>query len=203
MKIILRFCFRGILTWSVLPEKKANIILKKIPLHLISENGWLRADGTTLGADDGSAVAVMLAVLDDETLIHPEIECLFTTEEETGMTGAMNFDVSDLRASVMINLDSDEEGVATIGCAGGADVNVRIIPDYVDLYGKCLTVTIGGFAGGHSGADIDKERINAITLAARLLSSLYNIMPFNLISLEAGSVNNAIPAVRRLLFPCL
>lgn len=173
-------------------ESKHNF--EKDPLHLISENGWLRADGTTLGADDGSAVAVMLAVLDDETLIHPEVECLFTTEEETGMTGAMNFDVSELRASVMINLDSDEEGVATIGCAGGADVNVRIIPDYVDLYGKCLTVTIGGFAGGHSGADIDKERINAITLAARLLSSLYNIMPFNLISLEAGSVNNAIPA---------
>ncbi len=166
----------------------------KAPLQLISDDEWLYADGTTLGADDGAGVAAMLAVLDDETLVHPEIECLFTTEEETGMTGAMNFDASEIRASAMLNLDSEEEGVAIIGCAGGADVNVRIESDYVDLYGKCLTVAVGGFAGGHSGSDIDKERINAITLTARLLSSLYSKMPFNLISLEAGTVNNAIPS---------
>ncbi len=184
---------QGHLDMVCVAERESKHDFEKDPLRLVSEDGWLHADGTTLGADDGVAVAAMLAVLDDETLLHPEIECLFTTEEETGMTGAMNFDASEIRASVMLNLDSEEEGAATIGCAGGADVNVRVSPEYVDLYGKCLTVTVGGFAGGHSGTDIDKERINAITLTARLLSSLYNIMPFNLVSLEAGSVNNAIP----------
>lgn len=184
---------QGHLDMVCVKNKETVHDFEKDPIELKITDGWLGANGTTLGADDGAAVAVMLAVLDDKTLKHPPLECLFTVQEETGLVGAMNFDTRNITAETMINLDSEGEGEAVIGCVGSADIDVVFDPDYSDLYGKCYTVTLGGFAGGHSGADIEKERKNALILLARILSTAYDKYPFNIVSIDSGTVSNAIP----------
>lgn len=184
---------QGHLDMVCVKKKETAHDFERDPIELEIKDGWLSANGTTLGADDGAAVAVMLAVLDDSTLKHPPLECLFTVQEETGLVGALNFDTGNITAETMINLDSEGEGEAVIGCVGSADINVTFDPDYSDLYGKCYTVTLGGFAGGHSGADIEKERKNALVLLARILSAVYDKFPFNVVSIDSGTVSNAIP----------
>lgn len=163
------------------------------PIKLVERDGWLSAEGTTLGGDDGFAVAAMLAVLDDPELVHPPLECLFTVGEETGLVGALGFDTGLISAERMINLDSEEEGLVVNGCVGSADYEVQLEPEYTELYGRCLSVRIGGFLGGHSGSDIDRSRVNALRLFGRLASALYETAPFNLVSLSSGTVGNAIP----------
>ncbi len=163
------------------------------PLRLVEKNGFLSAEGTTLGGDDGFAVATMLALLDDHSLVHPPLECLFTVGEETGLVGALGFDVSLLSADKMINLDSEEEHLVVNGCVGSADYTVRLKPERVELYGRVLDINIGGFSGGHSGGDIDRSRVNALRLFGRLFAELYERSPFNLVSINSGSVSNAIP----------
>lgn len=167
------------------------------PLHLRAENGFISAEGTTLGGDDGFAVAAMLALLDDPTLAHPPLECLFTVGEETGLVGALGFDVSRLSAERMINLDSEEEHLVVNGCVGSADYTVRLEPERVELYGRVLDITVGGFSGGHSGSDIDRSRVNALRLFGRIFAELYERSPFNLVSIDSGSVSNAIPCELR------
>lgn len=167
------------------------------PLKLKLSGDILSAEGTTLGADDGIGVAAMLAVLDDGELSHPELECLFTVSEETGMDGALGFDHSLLRSRLMINLDNTEEGYACCGCAGGADIDISIPLERIPALQKPLTVTVSGLAGGHSGQDIDLGRRNAIKLLSVALLSLYERIPFCLISIDGGVKPNVIPSSAR------
>ncbi len=165
----------------------------KDPLDLYIENGWLRARGTTLGGDDGAAVAMMLAILDDDSLAHPMLECLFTTGEETRMAGADEFDYSVVTARKLINLDSEEEGIVTVSCAGGADVMLNYPVDRIAESGRTLRISVKGLAGGHSGAEIHLCRANANRVLARLLAVLYEDEPFRLIGVSGGNKRNAIP----------
>ena len=162
-------------------------------LDLYVENGALRARGTTLGGDDGAAVACMMALLDADDIPHPRLECVFTADEEMGMGGAKNFDFSRLTSRRMINVDSETEGVVTVSCAGGVRSDVEIPFTRVPVKGKILKLTVGGLAGGHSGEDIRFGRANAAVLLALMLEDLYKAYPFNLVGFSSGSKDNAIP----------
>ncbi|MDD4773520.1 MAG: beta-Ala-His dipeptidase [Eubacteriales bacterium] len=166
---------------------------EKDGLKLYIDGDYLRARGTTLGGDDGVAIALMLSVLDDETLISPELECLFTSGEEIGLTGADNFDYGQITARSMINLDGESEGVAWVSCAGGIHTKIRCNCDRIPLKNKTLRIRVTGLAGGHSGTDIDKNRANAIKIMSRILLNLYDFEPFNLLSITGGNKSNAIP----------
>lgn len=161
-------------------------------LELVVEDGVLTANGTTLGADNGIAVALMMTVLDDDTLVHPALECVFTTDEETGLVGAETLDKSQISARIMINLDSEEEGVATVSCAGGVTVTLTrgLALERVD--GSLLTVAISGLLGGHSGSDIHLERGNADLLMARIVEQVLRGTDARLVSFDGGSKDNAI-----------
>lgn len=161
-------------------------------IRLVRDGDFVRADGTTLGADNGVAVAYMLAILADETLVHPPLECVFTVQEETGLTGAAYLDKTKLRARTMINLDSEEEGVATVSCAGGlrAEWTCPLMKETVQGCG--LHIAVRGLQGGHSGTDIHLQRGNANKIMARILCGLSEQVPFRLSSLCGGNKDNAI-----------
>lgn len=163
------------------------------PLKLRLDGDMLSAEGTTLGGDDGAAVALMLCALDDKTLPAPALECLFTTSEETGLGGADCFDYSRIRATALINLDSEEEGIAWVGSAGAENTVLSLCCDRIPLQNSCVRVSLSGLAGGHSGTDIDHNRYNANLLLARLLRAVYVQTPFNLVSIAGGKMRNAIP----------
>ena len=176
-------------------EKLAGVDhdFEKDGIDLIVKDGVLTANGTTLGGDNGAAVALMLAVLDDDTLAHPALECVFTTQEETGLTGAAGLDKSLISARTMINLDSEEEGIATVSCAGGMRFTMtRPITRHTSS-GKLLTIDVSGLLGGHSGTDINKERQNGIILLARLINRVLHETGAQLASFAGGSKDNAIP----------
>lgn len=166
---------------------------EKDSLNLYVKDHYLHARGTTLGGDNGVAVALMLAALDEKNLKSPELECLFTSEEETGMTGAINFDYSQIKARNMINLDGDSEGIAWVSCAGGIHTKIICNCDKIPLKNKSIRIRVSGLAGGHSGVDIGKNRANAIITMNRILLNLYESEPFNLISITGGNKSNAIP----------
>ena len=167
---------------------------EKDPLKLyIDEKGWLRAKGTTLGADNGVAVALMLLVLDGGLESHPAVECLFTTGEEVGLDGAKAFDYRLVKATGMINLDSEAEGIVTVSCAGGIRSDLMMTPDMIPFEGRSVEIKISGLAGGHSGAEINCGRANANKLMGRILATLFSQMNYNLITIEGGSKDNAIP----------
>ena len=143
------------------------------PIHLVKDGEWLRAEGTTLGGDDGIAVAMMLALLDGALASHPTYECLFTTEEETGMGGAIAFDYSLLTARHMINLDSEEEDQITVGCAGGLRTDLTLpVQRIADESGETCRISLTGLCGGHSGENINCGRANANKLMGRILAAL-------------------------------
>lgn len=161
-------------------------------IDLVVKDGILTANGTTLGADNGVAVALMMMVLDDDSLVHPAIECVFTTDEETGLVGAENLDKSQIDARIMINLDSEEEGVATVSCAGGvvATCTRPVVREHKT--GVTLTLEISGLLGGHSGSDIHLERGNANLLMARIVERLMAAGDASLVSFNGGTKDNAI-----------
>lgn len=165
----------------------------KDPLKLYLDGKYLRARGTTLGGDNGIAVAIMLALLDGEIAEHPAYECLFTTAEEVGLDGAHAFDYSRISARRMINLDSEEQGVVTVGCAGGIRSDLTLRYRSVPFRGACVRVEIKGLMGGHSGANIDSGRANANKLMGRILAALREKTEVCLVSLTGGSKDNAIP----------
>ena len=162
-------------------------------LDLYLEDGWLRARGTTLGGDDGIAVAFMLALLDGELDEHPTLECLFTVEEETGLGGAESFDYSVVTARKMINLDSESEGEVCAGCAGGVRSKIEFKPTLEASSGDVITLSVDGLFGGHSGVEINCGRANAIVMVANILSEIAKDQEIALISLEGGEKDNAIP----------
>ena len=164
----------------------------KDPLKLSVKDGQLWADGTTLGADNGIAVAMMLALLDTDA--HPTLECLFTVEEETGLAGAQGFDCSVVTAKRMINLDSEEDHQITAGCAGGKRTEYTFqnefqASDEADLF---LDLSVTGLSGGHSGAEIHCGKTNAIVLMGRLLGAAYAAQKFELVKINGGGKDNAI-----------
>lgn len=163
------------------------------PLKLIAEGNELHADGTTLGADDGIAVAMMLALLDGEIASHPAYECLFTTAEEVGLDGAKAFDYGRISARRMINLDNEELDVVTVGCAGGVRTDLTRAYREEPFAGEAVRVKVGGLFGGHSGADINSGRANANRLMGRLLAGLLREGDARIVSICGGSKDNAIP----------
>lgn len=165
----------------------------KDPLKLKIEDGMIYASGTTLGADNGIAVAMGMAVLADNNIEHPEIEFLVTVDEEAGMSGAMNLDGKNLKAKYILNLDSEEEGYILVSCAGGATAKTTLPIEYADLSSNkvALSVDIKGLLGGHSGMDIIKQRANSNKLLGRLLNLLK--VDYDLAKISGGSKNNAIP----------
>lgn len=162
-------------------------------IKLLVYGDYLHADGTTLGADNGIAVAYILALLSDDNLKHPRIEAVITTDEEVGMNGAKALDLSSLKAEYMINLDSEEEGYLLASCAGGLTGTCTLPLKRVTEEGKVIKVNIGGLKGGHSGMDIVNNRSNANKILARLLFDLREKATFGVIHMEGGYKDNVIP----------
>lgn len=176
-------------------EKEPDLThdFEKDSLKLCVKDGWLSAQGTTLGADNGIAVALMLAVLADASLRHPPLECVFTVQEETGLFGAAQLDGTVLAARTMLNLDSEDEGIATVSCAGGARARLhkKLCLEPSHAYG--LTISVSGLIGGHSGADIHLERSNANKLMGRILYAvLLEVPELRLVRISGGTKDNVI-----------
>lgn len=168
---------------------------EKEGLDLRMDGEWMFANGTTLGADDGIAVAYMLSILADKNAVHPELICIITTDEETGMDGAYALDFSDLKdAKYLINIDSEDERVCLSGCAGGLRVDGRIPVKRENKTGEAMTITFKNLRGGHSGAEIHQNITNAIRLMARTLLELEEVADYNVIELFGGEKDNAIPS---------
>ncbi|NIR93377.1 MAG: aminoacyl-histidine dipeptidase, partial [Gammaproteobacteria bacterium] len=167
----------------------------KDPIKLKRENGWVTADGTTLGSDNGIGVAAALAVLESKNIKHGPMEFLFTMDEETGLTGATRLADDMLEGKILINMDSEEDGAFYIGCAGGKDTELalKIGMESVPSGYKPVRVRVGGLQGGHSGLNIHEGRGNAIKLLVRFLWKASQQMDLRLASLDGGSKHNAIP----------
>jgi len=165
------------------------------PIRLIIEGDTVRADGTTLGADNGLAVAMTLALLDSADIRHPPLEALITADEEMGMTGAENLDGSMLSGHKLINLDSEEEGIFCVSCAGGLRTVLNLPADRMDLPDgyDLFTIRVKGLKGGHSGMEINKGRANANRLLGRVLHNIYMETDMYLASIGGGMKMNAIP----------
>jgi len=163
-------------------------------LELITDGEVICANGTTLGADDGIAIAYMLSILLDENLEHPELICLITTDEETGMDGARNVSAESLDAEYLINIDSEEEGICWCGCAGGQRLDIRFPVSRETVKGYPVTVSLGGLSGGHSGADIHKYIPNAVHIIGRLLTEVAENCEYRIIDMKGGEKDNSIPA---------
>ena len=162
-------------------------------LDLNHDGQYVFARGTTLGGDNGIAVAYAMAILADRTLVHPPIEVIITVDEEIGMLGADVIDLSMLKGRTLLNLDSEEEGIFTVACAGGATANISVPAPRHPVYGPCIKLTVDGLQGGHSGVEIHKNRANANKVMGELLRRVREIMPFCLTSLSGGAKDNAIP----------
>ncbi len=174
-------------------EPDCDIDFEKDGLRLRLENGIISADGTTLGGDDGIAVAFALAILDSSDIPHPPLEVVLTVDEEIGMFGAADLDCSPLRSRIMLNLDSEDEGVLLVSCAGGVSAVCTLPVKRADAEGVKLRLKIDGLTGGHSGVEINKERANANRLLGRALNELDKIVSYDLISANGGLKDNAIP----------
>ncbi len=174
-------------------EKEGSHDFSKDPIKLMVDGDFLHADGTTLGADNGIAVAYILALFSDQSLKHPRLEAIITTDEEVGMKGAKALDLSYLQGKYMINLDSEEEGYLLASCAGGLSGIGTLPIKREEEKGRKLKISIGGLKGGHSGMDIIQNRTNATKLMGRLLFDLCKTYSFGLIDMFGGSKDNVIP----------
>ena len=175
-------------------EKEADcpLDLQKEGLNLRTDGKWIWAEGTTLGGDDGIAVAYALAILADPTIPHPPLEVVLTTDEEIGMLGAAAIDLSEVKARRVLNIDSEEEGVLLAGCDGGATVCCHIPLMWTLKKGLRATVQITGLRGGHSGMEIQKGRANANKLMGRFLNEMDEIFAYALCTVNGGNKDNAI-----------
>ncbi len=167
----------------------------KDPIQLKLKGDILTADGTTLGADNGIGLAISLAILEDKTLKHGPLEALFTVDEETGLTGAFALEPNMLTGKIMINLDSEDFGVVTVGCAGGGGTNIELFIKTQKVNGnmQSATVKVLGLRGGHSGVDIHEQRANAIKLLSRMLWKAQSNHKFYISEIKGGDKHNAIP----------
>ena len=185
-------------TDMVLAEnEECNINLLTDGLELYVDGDFLRARGTTLGGDDGVAMAYALALLDSKDIPHPAIEAVFTSDEEIGLLGAVGVDTSDLKGRVMLNIDSDAEGIFTVGCAGGMRVDIKLPVDRSVESKVGYKLTVSRFKGGHSGVEIDKGRRNAIKALADGLTLVDDI---SIVKMSGGNADNAIPRSAECVF---
>ncbi len=164
------------------------------PIRPRIDGEWVRAEGTTLGADDGIGVAVQLAILESDDIDHGPLECLFTIEEETGLTGAFGLEPGFVKSRILLNLDSEDEGELFIGCAGGVDTSCAFAYERVntEIDHQAYRISVTGLKGGHSGDDINKGRGNAIKILNRLLWSASRNYEFRLAEINGGNLRNAI-----------
>ncbi|MFM7638042.1 MAG: aminoacyl-histidine dipeptidase [Crocinitomicaceae bacterium] len=164
-------------------------------IDMIVEGDWVKAKGTTLGADNGIGVAAIMAILSSSTIPHPPIEAFFTIDEETGMTGAMKMDGSLFNGEILLNIDTEDDDELSIGCAGGIDTNTSYTytEESIKENSTFLEISIRGLLGGHSGMDIDKGRGNANKWMSRILWEINRKVAIQLISFDGGSLRNAIP----------
>lgn len=177
------------IVWQKSPDSTIDFLNDGISLY--REGDFLCARDTTLGADNGIAVAMALSILECSNIPHPPIEAVFTTDEEIGMLGAAKLDTSLLSSKRFINLDSEEDDTITVSCAGGSDFKATLPLNRVKKFGCGIKITLDGLKGGHSGVEINSHRVNANMLAGRLLNSLYEF-DFDIISVNGGNKINAI-----------
>ena len=162
-------------------------------LDVTHDGQYVFARGTTLGGDDGIAVAYALALLADKSIPHPPLEVIITVDEEIGMEGAAGVDLSGLKGRTLINIDSEEEGIFTVSCAGGARGTITMPVSRHPVYGPCVKLTVEGLQGGHSGVEIHKNRANANKVMGEFLGRVQKLMPVCITKLQGGSKDNAIP----------
>lgn len=162
-------------------------------VNVTHDDAMVFAKGTTLGADNGIAVATILALAADPAIAHPPLELVITSDEEIGLLGADAIDLSELKGRRMINLDSEGEGIFTVSCAGGCRTSISLPVERRAVYGPCIRLVVDGLQGGHSGMEIDKKRANANKIMGEFLSRIQKMMPLCLTSLAGGSKANAIP----------
>ncbi len=182
---------------DMVPQKNSNKQhdFEKDPIEAYIDGDWVKANGTTLGSDNGIGVAATLAVLESNDLVHGPLEALFTVDEETGMTGAFALQSGFIKGDILLNLDSEDEGELYIGCAGGVDVNIEFQYDAEPLPGSFIPylIRIFGLKGGHSGLDINLGRANSNKILFRLLWEAEKTTGMRLCHVEGGNMRNAIP----------
>ena len=176
-------------------EKDADcpIDMEKEGLDVTHDGDYVFAKGTTLGGDNGIAVAYAMALLTDKTIPHPALEVIITVDEETGLEGAAGIDLSQLRSRRMLNLDSEEEGIFTVSCAGGVRTQITMPVERRAVYGPCVRLTVEGLKGGHSGVEIHKNLANANKVMGEFLGRVQQLMPVCITKLQGGAKDNAIP----------
>lgn len=174
-------------------DAQCSIDMATQGLDVTHDGVYVYAKGTTLGGDDGIAVALAMAILADETIAHPPLEIILTTDEEIGLLGAAAIDLSQLQGRALINLDSEDEGEFTVSCAGGATASISLPVERRPVYGPCVRLSVDNLRGGHSGAEIHKNRANANKVMGQFLSRIQQRMPLCLTSLVGGNKDNAIP----------
>lgn len=165
------------------------------PIRFVYDGEWLKADRTTLGADNGIAMAIAMALCEDKDVKHPPLELLFTVEEETGLTGAKELEPDIITGKRLINIDSEDEGIFTVGCAGGKDTHIELDLTYEEVPSDyCgMTLKAHGMTGGHSGVNIHEERANAIRVLVRALMKIRDHCDLRLVGISGGTAHNAIP----------
>lgn len=188
---------QGHMDMVAVKKPDCDMDMKLQGLRLAVDGDKIYAEGTSLGGDDGIAVAYCLALLDSDSIRHPRLEVVITVDEEVGMDGARGIDLSMLTGNRMINLDSEDEGIFLTSCAGGARVRCHLPVRRSEAEGFVYEITLGGLQGGHSGAEIHRERGNSNCLMARVLRNLSSRLPIRLVSVKGGLADNAIPRETR------
>ena len=189
--------FQGHLDMVAEKKPEATIDMEKEGLTLYRDGDFLRAENTTLGGDDGVALAYALALLDSDDIPHPDFEAVFTSDEEIGLIGAVAIDPSLIKGRLLINIDSDEEGVFTVGCAGGMRSDVVLPVRRTNSENNSYRVKVSGFKGGHSGVEIDKGRVNANKALVEIISKIGDI---SIKDIRGGNADNAIPRESECVF---
>ena len=184
-------------------DDSSTINMETDGLDVAHDGQWVFAKGTTLGGDNGIAVAYALALLADKTIPHPPLEVIFTVDEEIGMEGAAGVDLSMLKGRTLINMDSEEEGIFTVSCAGGARSTITLPVQRRVVYGPCVKLTVEGLRGGHSGVEIHKKLANANKVMGEFLGQVQQLMPLCITSLTGGAKDNAIPRSCEVTFVAL
>lgn len=174
------------------------------PIRVIRDGDWLKADKTTLGADNGIAIAIVMAIAEEENISHAPLELLFTVEEEAGISGADYIDPNLLTAKTLVNLDSEREGTFTVGCAGGGSTYITLPVSWDTAFKNenFFELKVNGLQGGHSGEDINKHRANANKILARALDEIQRNIPIRLSIFKGGTARNAIPRDAEAVFLC-
>ncbi len=184
---------QGHMDMVAVKEENCDIDMDKEALHLAYKEGVLYAEGTSLGGDDGIAIAYALAILDSDSIPHPALEVVFTVNEEVGMDGAIGIDLSDLKGTQLLNIDSEEEGVLLTSCAGGVRVHGVIPVNREMAEGFFVEIALTGLKGGHSGAEIHHGRANANHVLGRVLYDLFKEYNLRIAQISGGEKDNAIP----------